>query len=76
MRSGNGELGLMIDQILSNGLSPATATDTAHPGGGNALYYDGSARFLSTINNPYNPGPGPLGYYCGVTIFMDGVDHK
>ena len=75
-RGANGELGLLIDQILSNGLSPATADGTSHPGGGNALFYNGSARFLDTINNPSNPGPGPLGYYCGIRIFMEGVDHK
>ena len=75
-RSGNGELGILIDQVLSNGMSPATADGTAHPGGGNALFYNGSARFLDTINNPYNPGPGPMGYYCGIWIFKDGVDYK
>jgi prepilin-type N-terminal cleavage/methylation domain-containing protein len=72
----NSRLGIMIDQILSGGLSPATATGTAHPGGGNALYYSGSGEFRKGINNPYNPGPGPLGYYCGIRIFMQAVDRK
>ena len=72
----NSGLGLMIDQIMSWGLSPATATGSAHPGGGNALYYPGNAEFRKGINNPYNPGGGPLGYYCGIRIFMQAVDRK
>jgi hypothetical protein len=69
-----GGLGLMIDQILSNGRSPADADGTAHPGGGNALFYAGNTKFLPGVCNPYNPGPGPSGYYCGIRIFHDAVD--
>jgi len=68
--------GLVTENLLSNGLSPATADGTAHPGGGNATYYDGSGKFLSTICNPYNPGPGPRGYYVGYTPFKDMIDGR
>ena len=72
----DGDMGMAIDNVLSNGLSPATAKGTAHPVGGNALYYDGSVHYLKGLCNPYNPGPGPMGYYIGYWVFKDMVDHQ
>ena len=68
--------GVMTENMISNGMSPANANGSAHRGGGNALYYDGHALWLSTLKNIYNPGAGPLGYYCGVRFFMDMVDDR
>jgi len=66
--------GLICDNIMSGGKSPATADGTAHRGGGNAVYYDGSVKFLTTLCNPYNPNPGPAGYSIGFPVFRDMID--
>ncbi len=68
--------GLMTENVMSNGLSPATRLGTAHRGGGNAMYYDGSGRFQTVLRNPYNPGPGPMGYYIGYYVFKDMIDGR
>jgi len=68
--------GLLTENLLSAGRSPATPDGTAHAGGGNALYYDGHGAFLTTICNPYNPDPGPRGYYVGFTPFQDMIDDR
>ena len=68
--------GLMVDNNMSNGRSPSTARGTAHPNGGNATFIDGHAKFLTTLNNPYNPGPGPGGYYIGFAVFQQMVDNR
>jgi prepilin-type N-terminal cleavage/methylation domain-containing protein/prepilin-type processing-associated H-X9-DG protein len=68
--------GIMTENMLSNDMSPANAFGTAHRGGGNALYYDGHALWLTTLKNIYNPNAGPYGYYCGVEFFRDMVDDQ
>ncbi len=66
--------GILTENMMSNGRSPASADGTAHPGGGNAIYFDGHGKFLATLRNPYNPGPGPRGYYLGIDVFEQMID--
>lgn len=68
--------GILTENMMSNGLSPASADGTAHPGGGNAIYLDGHGKFLDTLRNPYNPGPGPRGYYLGIAVFREMIDDR
>ncbi len=68
--------GIMMEQIMDGGRSPASSRGSAHKGGGDALFYDGHGVFLTTIRNPYAPGSGPLGYYLGMRCFMDQVDGR
>jgi len=76
MLRGFGNKGLLTENMMDNGLSPANARGTIHRGGGNALFYDGSVKFLGTLKNIYNPGGGPYGYSLGFLVFMDQIDGK
>ena len=68
--------GILTENMLSNDNSPANANGTCHQRGGNALYFDGHVLFIQGLCNPYNPGPGPLGYYVGYRVFHDFIDGK
>ena len=68
--------GFLTENMLSNGMSPANATGTCHTNGGNALYYGGEVKWIEGLGNPYNPGPGPLGYYIGYELFKQYIDNK
>jgi prepilin-type N-terminal cleavage/methylation domain-containing protein/prepilin-type processing-associated H-X9-DG protein len=66
--------GILTENMLSNNRSPAYARGTCHTGGGNALYFDGHGRWIPKLANPYNPGPGPMGYYVGYRVFHEYID--
>ena len=72
----NSNMGMLCDQVMDGGRSPASADGTAHRRGGNALFWDGHAKFLKTLNNPYAPGSGPLGYYLGIYLFQTKIDNQ
>jgi len=81
-RRGMNGRGILIDQVMggypSSYLSPGcNGRDTAHRGGGNALFYDGSARFLKTLTSlPLTLVDRPIGYYVGYQVFATMVDYK
>jgi prepilin-type N-terminal cleavage/methylation domain-containing protein/prepilin-type processing-associated H-X9-DG protein len=70
--------GIMIDNVIYGYAGPGSSLGSAHRGGGNALYYDGHAQWVTGLRNPYFPSGGfplPLDW-VGFYVFRDLVDQK